>query len=134
MQTRTNEVASFTSKEALIEKMRLQITRDERMAARALIRIYDNQVADEKQARDVKYRNGVGFVPQDAKLLSGIARWVLAGHTLTEKQFDAVKDRIAKYAGQLVDQAIRRGLIVKWGHKYVWGQQLKNVLPHHVKA
>ena len=115
----------FTSKTQLIEKMRAQITRDEKQAARALIRIYNYQVTDEKKSRDVKYHNNVGFMPQDAKLLSGIACWVLAGHTLTEKQFNAVKDRIAKYAGQLVNQAISRGLIVKWGHIYVWGKQLQ---------
>lgn len=123
----------FTSKAALVEKMRAQITRDEKQAARALVRIYSYQVEDEKKRRDVRYRNNVGFMPQDAKLLSGIACWVLAGHELTEKQFNAVKDRIAKYAGQLVNQALRRGLIMKWGHIYVWGQQLKDVLPHCVK-
>lgn len=123
----------FTSKAALVTKMRAQITRDEKQAARALIRIYNYQVEDEKKSRDVKYHNNVGFMPQDAKLLSGIACWVLAGHALTERQFNAVKDRIAKYAGQLVNQAIERGLIVKWGHMYVWGQQLKDVLPHCAK-
>lgn len=115
----------FTSKEALATAMREQITRDGIRAARALVRIYQYQAQDEKRARDVRYRNGVGFMPQDAKLLTGIACWVLAGHTLTEKQFACVRDRIGKYAGQLVDQAISRGLIQKVGKEYLWGKALQ---------
>lgn len=115
----------FTSKEALTAAMREQITRDGKRAARALIRIYQYQAHDEKKARDVRFRNGVGFVPCDARLLSGIACWVLAGHELTEKQFACVKDRIGKYAGQLVEQAISRGLIQKVGKSYLWGKALQ---------
>lgn len=115
----------FTSKEALTAAMREQITRDEARAARALVRVYQYQAQDEKRARDVRHRNGVGFMPQDAKLLTGIACWVLAGHTLTEKQFACVRDRIGKYAGQLVEQAISHGLIKKVGKQYLWGKALQ---------
>lgn len=115
----------YTSKEALAAAMREQITRDGIRAARALVRIYQYQSHDEKQSRDVRHRNGVGFMPHDAKLLSGIACWVLAGHTLTEKQFACVRDRIGKYAGQLVEQAISRGLIRKVGKEYLWGKALQ---------
>lgn len=114
----------FTSKTSLVAAMRSQITSDEARAARALLRIYQYQTLDEKSSRDVKHRNGCGFMPQDAKLLSGIACWVLAGHALTPKQFDAVRNRIGKYAGQLVDQAIARGLIQKHGANYLWGKAL----------
>lgn len=115
----------FTSKESLTAAMREQITRDGKRAACALVRIYQYQAQDEKKARDVRYRNGVGFMPQDARFLTGIACWVLAGHELTERQFECVKDRIGKYAGQLVEQAIRRGLIKKVGKQYLWGKALQ---------
>lgn len=115
----------YTSKSALVAAMREQITRDEPHVRRALIRIYNNQVGDEKRSRSVRYRNGKGFKPQDAKMLTGIACWVIAGHTLTERQFNAVRQRIVKYAAQLVDQAIEWGWIQKRGREYVYGSALK---------
>ena len=114
----------YTSKASLVDAMRQQITSSPSQAAKALVRVYEYQTEDEKQARDVKSHNGVGFKPQDAKLLSGIAVWVLSGKALTPRQYEAVRKMIGKYAGQLVDQAISRGLIQKVDGKYLYGKDL----------
>lgn len=115
---------SITSKDGLVSKMRAQITRDATQAARALLAIYRNQTMTEQRDRATRHRNGIGFTPIDAEFLTGIACWVKAGHALTPRQFEAVRDRIGKYAGQLVTQSLQRGTIVKQGRVYLWGAQL----------
>lgn len=68
---------------------------------RALLRIYANQERDEQQFATVTQRNGVGFVPADAKLLSSLAEQVIANRRLSPRQWEILYKRMPKYAGQL---------------------------------
>ena len=68
---------------------------------RALLRIYANQERDEQQFATVTQRNGVGFVPADARLLSSLAERVIANRRLSPWQWEILYKRMPKYAGQL---------------------------------
>lgn len=113
-------MATYTSLESLISKMKVQITTKNEQTVKALMRIYANQTHDEKQCEDVLHFNGVGFIPQDAKLLSSMADFKIKNGFLTEKQIKYIQPRIAKYAGQLVRCAIAEGKIRKVGKNYVY--------------
>lgn len=110
----------YTSLKALESAMREQITRTPQQARKALLRICEYQTQSEIRVRSVISRNGCGFKPQDARLLTGIAAWCKAGKELTPSQFEAVKGRIAKYAAQLVRHSIEKGLIRKEGKVYTY--------------
>ena len=64
--------------------------------------------------------NGVGFNGHDAKVLSDMAQLSLRGVRLSDRQMRLIKARIGKYAGQLVNLSISKGLIRKEGKNYVW--------------
>jgi hypothetical protein len=110
----------YTSKEQLTNQMRVQITSSDAQALKALQRIYQYQTAQEKRIGDTCEYNGVGFNGHDAKILSDMAAISIRGVVLSEKQMKLIKARIGKYAGQLVNQSISRGLIRKEGKTYVW--------------
>lgn len=101
----------FSSKKEIIGKLRNQIEMKDSTAIHALTFIYSKQVEDEKRHESVKYRNGVGFKPQDAKKGSGLAKWYLDKGFLTVKQIARVKKMVAKYAGQIVELKINDGEI-----------------------
>ena len=68
---------------------------------RALLRIYANQERDEQQFATVTQRNGVGFVPADARLLSSLAERVIANRRLSPGQWEILYKVLPKYARQL---------------------------------
>lgn len=109
---------TYTHKE-LVELMRKQITTSPKKAIAALLRIYENQRVDEKSYRSVYYKNGIGFKPQDVKVLSSMAEQAIHNkkmgkeNLLTEKQVNWLLKLIAKYAGQLVEGSIAEGKILK---------------------
>lgn len=55
---------------ARIDFLKDQLTRDDRLIMRTLIRIYNNQTQDEQRTKDVKIHNGIGFRTMDAKILT----------------------------------------------------------------
>ena len=112
----------FSSKKEIVERLRKQIEIKDATAIHALTFIYDKQVADEQRQETVKYRNNVGFRPQDAKKGSGLAKWYLDKGFLTVKQIDCVKKLVSKYAGQIVELKISDGEIkqIKRG-EWIWG-------------
>jgi len=113
-------MTTYTSKEQLTTAMRNQITGSDAQALKALKRIYEYQTAQEKRIGDTCEYNGVGFNGHDAKVLSDMAQLSLRGVNLSEKQMRLIKARIGKYAGQLVNLSISKGLIRKEGKNYVW--------------
>ena len=113
-------MATYTSIEALLSKLKVQITTKNEQTVKALLRIYANQTHDEKQSENTVYRNNVGFIPQDAKLLSSMANFKIKNGFLTEKQIKLIQPMIAKYAGQLVRSSIAEGKIRKVGKNYVY--------------
>lgn len=68
---------------------------------RALLRIYANQEREEQLAASVTLRNGIGFTPADAKLLTGIAEQLVGSRRLSPRQWEILYKLLPKYAGQL---------------------------------
>jgi len=103
----------FKSKQEIVEKLRKQIAVKDSTAIHTLMFVYDRQVADEQRQETVKYRNGVGFKPQDAKMGSSFAKWYKDKGFFTAKQLTVVKRMVEKYAGQVVEAKICEGEIVQ---------------------
>jgi hypothetical protein len=72
-------------------------------ATRALVRLYQQQTAEEQTAESTIDRNGRGFNTADAKLLSSFAQQLLEGRSLSEKQMKIAFARLPKYAAQLLE-------------------------------
>ena len=68
---------------------------------RALLRIYANQELDEQLIADTTKRNGVGFTPADAPILTSLAKQVLERNWLSVKQWEILYKLLPKYARQL---------------------------------
>jgi hypothetical protein len=68
---------------------------------RALLRIYSNQEADEQLVADTTKRNGVGFTPADAPILTSLAKQMQQRGWLSAKQWEILYKLLPKYAGQL---------------------------------
>ena len=68
---------------------------------RALLRIYANQEADEQLLADTTKRNGIGFTPADAPILTSLAKQMLERNWLSVKQWEILYKLLPKYARQL---------------------------------
>jgi hypothetical protein len=120
----------FTSKSQLIETMRGLLSRVDndkvkaehymKYRGNALLRIFENQTSDEQQAESTHHYNNMGFTGTDAKILSSFAKFYKRTGFLSPKQDAILQRKIVKYAGQLVNQSIDRGLIKKVNNVYVW--------------
>ena len=108
----------FNSKKQLENAIREQITSSSNQAIKAMLRIYEYQTVDEQVYGDVTSQNGVGFVITDSEILTSLSKQYLKNGRLSEKQVASIFKKIGKYAGQLLRQAIDRGLYVKEGK--VW--------------
>ena len=90
------------SKKDLIEQLRHRLASNDRWALRALMRIYQNQTADEQCREATIERNGIGFTGPDAEILTSFARQYQRRGRLTEKQMIILRRRIPAYARQIV--------------------------------
>ena len=72
---------------------------------RGIVAIYRRQTSQEQLVEATLEHNGVGFNGVDAELLTSLAKQVLDGKTLTEKQIYVGRKRIRKYSGQLAEIA-----------------------------
>lgn len=68
---------------------------------RALLRVYANQERDEQAAANVTKRNGIGFTPADAKLLTSLAEQIQQRDWLSPGQWEILYKLLPKYARQL---------------------------------
>ncbi len=93
---------STMSKKALVEQLRLRLASNDRWALRALLRIYQNQTADEQTRDTTLERNGIGFTGPDAEILSSFARQYQRRGCLSPKQMAILHRRIPAYARQIV--------------------------------
>jgi len=112
----------FTSKREIVERLRKQIEIKDSTAIHTLMFIFDRQIEDEQRQETVKYRNGIGFKPQDAKRGSSFAKWYKDKGFFTVKQMNYVKQFVSKYAGQVVEAKICEGEIKQLGRgDWIWG-------------
>lgn len=68
---------------------------------RGIVAIYNYQTADEQVTEHTQHQNGVGLSGADDEFLTSLAKQILNGRSLSEKQFSAGKKAMMKYAGQL---------------------------------
>lgn len=112
----------FRTKKEMIERLRKQISEKDSTAINTLMFIFSRQVEDEQKHEVVKYRNGVGFKPQDAKKGSSFAKWYNDKKFFTAKQLVVVKQMVEKYAGQVIEAKITSGEIRKTSlGEWIWG-------------
>ena len=90
------------SKKDMIEQLRQRLASNDRWALRALMRIYQNQTADEQYREATIERNGIGFTGPDAEILTSFARQYQRRGCLSPKQMIILRRRIPAYARQIV--------------------------------
>lgn len=71
---------------------------------KALIKIYDRQTRDEKNTRETKHLNNVGFNAAHAKVMSYYARWVLSGRNLSGSHLQKAKRILRSYRKQILEE------------------------------
>lgn len=74
---------------------------DSRWAIRGLLRIYEDQTAEEQAVGHTHEHNGVGFTGVDGEILSSFAEQVQKGRIMSEKQMKLIHKKMPKYATQL---------------------------------
>jgi len=117
-----NMTIRFTSKREIVERLRKQIEIRDSTAIHALMFIFDRQIEDEQRQEAVKYRNGIGFKPQDARMGCLLAKWYQDKGFFTAKQIAYVKHIVEKYAGQIIEAKICNGEIRQLGRgEWIWG-------------
>ena len=91
------------TKNETISHWKKMIANDYAWAVRALVRIYENQTADEQEIGATVHHNSVGFNGVDAELLTSFAQQVKQGRSLSPRQRQFLHKKMPKYAGQLYD-------------------------------
>lgn len=71
---------------------------------RALVKIYDRQTRDEKDTKNTRHFNGVGFNAAHASKMSYYARWVLSGRSLSGTHLEKCKQTLKKYRKQILEE------------------------------
>ena len=110
--------AELTTTKARTDFIREAVAKSEAWALRGLWVIYQNQTADERNAKVTTHQNGIGFTGADADLLTSfchqlekrgfkgnLPKNVPASAFLSPKQLVYVYKKMPKYARQLVDAA-----------------------------
>jgi len=110
---------TFKSIDEIKAAIKAKITSSEAAAAKAMMKIYANQTADEQNSESTVYHNNIGFTGNDAEILSSFSKQFQQHGSLSPKQNAILMKKIGKYAGQLTKQAIANGLYVKTGNVWV---------------
>lgn len=88
------------------------LSENDQAIGRALMVLTDRQTFDEREAKDTKYRNGVGFTPADSKMGVSMGLQFKERNSLSAKQIAYWRKpnakgvmRVSKYWKQLIDAA-----------------------------
>lgn len=108
------------TKSALIECFREILGENPRTAKFALSVIYKKQTADEKESKDVKHHNGVGFRSCDAEFLSSLAERLNKTGDLSERQMKWLLKKMPVYAAQFVSIMLRETGQIKYDGSVYW--------------
>jgi hypothetical protein len=91
-----------------VNSIRAMILERDDALEKAIIRIYEGQTENEKNAERTSIDNGVGFNSVDAQFLSSLAKQIMEnkynkplGYRLSCKQRDIARKKMVKYAGQI---------------------------------
>jgi hypothetical protein len=92
-----------TTKSNVLSFVRKQLGSNKVWAVKALVRIYtENQTENEKVIEATAEDNGIGFSGTDGKFLSSLAKQIINGRNLSDKQMSHVFRLLPKYARQVV--------------------------------
>jgi len=89
------------TKKAKVDHIRKMLGQSANWANRGLIRIFENQTADEQNMEDTVEHNGIGFTGVDGHIMSSFAKQILNKRTMSQKQQAIIFKKMPKYAGQL---------------------------------
>lgn len=96
----------FKSKAEWASAIRASILTNDKAVVRALTILYNRQTPDEQAIREDKYLNDRGFTKAHAQYLTAMAEWVLVKcRPMTERQLNAVRNMVVRYARQLMEAA-----------------------------
>jgi len=90
------------TKANILSFVKNQLATNETWALRGLVRIYENQTADEQASEHTSHDNGVGFTGIDGNFMTSLAKQYQQRGSLSPKQMVFVFKKMPKYAGQLV--------------------------------
>ena len=91
------------TKKAIQAFLKSKLGTDAGWALRALVKIYENQTADEQATGSTHFINGIGFTGVDAEILTSFAGQLNRRGFLTEKQMNIVFKKMPKYWGQILE-------------------------------
>ena len=69
---------------------------------KSIVEIFKRQDVDERVDKETARKNGRGFNKGDAKFLTECAQLIIHGHELYDHRKAEARNRIIKYAGQLL--------------------------------
>lgn len=101
------------SKKMLVQGLKYQLSHNTEKARQALLLVYSKQTSLEQNSGKTLECNCEGFTSLDAKILTDIVIFYKSHKFLTPRQDQIVKRLMPKYAGQILDSSIERGLIVQ---------------------
>ena len=109
------------TKKAINDFVRNKLKTDEVWAKKALLKIYEFQTQDEKDAGYTRNYNNVGFSGVDGEILSAFAVFFKKRGYLSKKQMAVLKKKIHKYTRQIISVAdaeklenlVRKSIIIK---------------------
>ena len=93
--------ADLTTKKARVAHLRGMLATNATWAQRGLVRIFENQTADEQDMDATTDSNGIGFTGADAEFLSSLAKQFQDRGSLSAGQMGYLYKKMPKYAGQL---------------------------------
>lgn len=80
-----------------------QLKNNQKWMERSLIILYNFQTQDEKQTKETREQNNVGFNSSDSRYLTWVSEWLLKSpyNHLNEKHMGKVGRMLPKYWGQI---------------------------------
>lgn len=84
-----------------VKEIQTMLEENPKAVVRGVVAIYELQTESEQSMGATVENNGRGYNMYDAEIMTSFADQILAGRTLTARQFDVAKRRIRKYARQL---------------------------------
>lgn len=100
MQTITIDYTKMTDAE-LKAYIAGKLSNDNAWLRKGLLAIHARQTLSEQRSAETVDHNGEGFNSNDAYFLTQMANLVSANRILTQRQLDATRRKMMKYAGQL---------------------------------
>ena len=89
-----------------VDEIKINLQKNTKWLYKGILAIYNNQTDDEQISRVTNHTNNIGFNKFDADFLSGMAKLILDNRYLTVKQLETSRNKMIKYANQLLKIAI----------------------------